>query len=156
MSLSPCSHPTIIGGQTVLWTSGRDINETSLGHFFFDHSTLSASDQKAVVLRSECLSVPQAPRASASEGGAKEVEFSAGPEAISPEPEWSDGMQVLLVGARNIELLSSLDAQNIFTGGQRLDLFNKRRVDYHATMNADESVRQEFLRDSGQGFAKKV
>src|SRR5712692_658535 len=89
-------------------------------------------------------------------GGAKETDFSAGAEAIRPEPERSDGMQILLVGARNIELLSSLDAQNIFTCVQKLDLFNKRRVDKHGAMNADESVRQEFLRDGGHGLAKKV
>src|SRR3989442_1212411 len=89
-------------------------------------------------------------------GGAKETEFSAGAESIRPEPERSDGMQILLVGPRNMELLSSLDAQNIFTCGPRMDLFDERSVDKHGAMNADESVWSEFFRDRGHGLMKKI
>ncbi len=65
-------------------------------------------------------------------------------------------MQILLVGTRNMELLSSLNAQNIFTCGPRMDLFDERSVDKHGAMNADESVWPEFFRDCGHGLVKKI
>jgi len=45
--------------------------------------------------------------------------FSTGAKAIRPEPEWRDEMQTFLIGARNVELLSTLDSQNMSTCGQR-------------------------------------
>src|SRR5260370_38699245 len=84
------------------------------------------------------------------------MRFSVDAEPIRPKPERSDGMQILLVGARNMELLSSLDAKNIFTCAPRMDLFDERSVDKHGAMNADKSVWLEFLRDCGHGLVKKI
>src|SRR5260370_41736141 len=108
-----------------------------------------------VATRFSCPHLPR-PRPTILVGGAKQPGFSAGAEAIRPEPERSDGMQILLVGTRNMELLSSLDAQNIFTCGPRMDLFDERSVDKHGAMNADESVWSEFFRDRGHGLMKKI
>src|SRR5271169_349438 len=65
-------------------------------------------------------------------------------------------MKIFLVGARNIELLTSFDAQNIFTRGPWLDLFHKRRIDENGAVNTNEPVRAEFLGDGGHGLTKKI
>jgi hypothetical protein len=64
-------------------------------------------------------------------------------------------VEILAESAGNVELLSSLDAQDVFAGIPGLDFFHEGSVDQSGPMYSEKSVRQEFFGDGGDRLAKK-
>src|SRR5215475_3244758 len=77
-------------------------------------------------------------------------------KAFGTNPEASERLQVVLVGAGHRVLFAALDAEHVFSRSPRLNFFNERAVHQHRPMNPDESVRFELFRDRRDGLAKEV
>ena len=77
-------------------------------------------------------------------------------EQAGADPEFREGLEILLVRACDGVFLTAFDLQAVFSRRKRPDFFYKRSIHKNRAVDADESVRFKPLCHHRNGLAQQV